>query len=81
MTEAMRIREQGSGRAVNRSKIGALAGVKKAARAMQENGLGAFEAERIARAAWEDRYYITLSAFTWRSGATRSVCSFGGERF
>jgi hypothetical protein len=60
---ALRLLERGSPRARDREKIKALVGATKIDQAVASRTLGSVEAERLAWAAFENRYYLTLTAF------------------
>ncbi len=63
VSEAILIRERGTGRGQDRGKILALVGANKVERAVSERTMGGVDAERIARATRLNQLYITLTAF------------------
>jgi hypothetical protein len=60
---ARRIREQGSQRAQDRSKIEALVGAPKVVHAVETHALNANDGERFVWATRENRLYIAINAF------------------
>lgn len=70
LAEAIRLREIGTARARDRSKILGLVGAPKVDQGVKTGALKYSAGERIASVTKENRYYVTLSAFDavrWRS--------------
>lgn len=63
LNEALRLRERSSPRGRDREKIKTLVGAEKIERAVAGRTLGSVEAERLAWAAFENRLYLSLTAF------------------
>lgn len=63
VAEALRIRANEGSRAADRSRLLALVGAAKVNRAVAEGAMSAAAADRIADAARDNLYYITLNAF------------------
>ena len=72
VSDAMRLRENGSPRAQDRGKILALVGAKKIDRAVADRSVSSSAAERVARATRENLLYVTLNAFEAKRQANGS---------